>query len=252
MRRAVKLARLLTRRPWRLGLRRGVAAAVEHANALRTLDAVTVIDVGANRGQFVLAARALLPGAHVHAVEPLAAPAEVLHRVAAALGGITVHRAAVAPERGRATMQVPARTDSASLLPVGARQTRVFPGTHAVRTETVRTAPLADLVPSAVLTPPVLLKLDVQGSELDTLRASTHLLPQIDWVLCECSDVELYAGQALRPAVEAYLADHGFQPVRSDNAVTHPAFGRVQADVLFARYAVSASSPAAESAASAS
>jgi len=229
------LARLLTRWPWRLGLRRGVAAAVEHADVLRSLNAATVIDVGANRGQFALAVRALLPRAHVHAVEPLAGAAGVLERLAAAVGGITVHRAAVAPERGPATMQVPARTDSASLLPVGARQTRVFPGTRAVRTETVATAPLGELVPPERVTRPALLKLDVQGAELTVLQASAEVLACVDWVLCECSDIELYDGQALRPDVEAFLADHGFQPVRSDNAVTHPAFGRVQADVLFAR-----------------
>ena len=251
MRRGRKLARLLTRRTWRTGLAHGVAAAVEHAAVLRSLDAASVIDVGANRGQFALAARELLPGAPVHAVEPLTAPAARLDRVAAAVGGIAVHRAAVAPTRATAVMRVPKRTDSASLLPVSARQTRVFPGTHTVRAETVPTAPLRDLVPPDALTRPILVKLDVQGAELAVLRASAALLPQVDWVLCECSEVALYEGQALRPEIEAFLARHGLHPVRTDNLVTHRELGRVQADVLFARSSASSASAPADSAASA-
>lgn len=251
-RRTIKLARLLTRRTWRAGLPRGVAAAVEHTDVLRSLDAASVIDVGANRGQFALAARALLPHARIEAVEPLAAPAARLDRVAAAVGGIAVHRAAVAEAQGTAAMQVPKRTDCASLLPVGAWQTRVFPGTHAVRTEPVPAAPLADLVSMSALTRPILIKLDVQGAELTVLRGSAALLPHVDWVLCECSEVALYEGQALRPEIEAFLARHGLHPVRTDNLVTHPELGRVQADVLFARSSASSASAPADSAASAS
>ena len=249
MRRVRKLARLLTRPVWRLGLRLGVAAAVEHDAAIRRVAPAAVLDLGAHRGQFVLAVKGVRPGAAIEAVEPQADAAAVARTVADAVGGVRVHRAAVRPERGRAGLTRAARSDSSSLLPIGARQAAVFPGTHAAGRETVPAAPLADLVDAATLPRPLLLKLDVQGAELDVLRAAGPALARADGVLCECSDVTLYPGQALRPQILTVLARWGFAPVWTMNAVHAPGLGRVQADVLCVRDVTSAS--AAGSAASA-
>ncbi len=56
---ARKLAGILAVPAWRAALgRHGVAAGVEHAGVLRNLGPVrTVVDIGANRSQFALAAR---------------------------------------------------------------------------------------------------------------------------------------------------------------------------------------------------
>ena len=64
---ARKLAGILVVPAWRAALRRHrVAAGVEHARVLRNLGPVaTVVDIGANRGQFALAVRHCFPaGAH--------------------------------------------------------------------------------------------------------------------------------------------------------------------------------------------
>lgn len=58
--------------------------------------------------------------------------------------------------------------------------------------------------------------LDVQGSESLVLAGATHMLPRIGALWLEVSDRELYAGQLLRPAVEARLRSRGFALVHED------------------------------------
>ena len=82
-RRARKLLRLVADRRFRAGLGLGVAATIEHAGALAGREFASVVDVGANRGQFTLFATGLFPGARIFAFEPQPGPYAVLARIAA-------------------------------------------------------------------------------------------------------------------------------------------------------------------------
>src|SRR4051812_7539188 len=92
-----KLSILVPNGEYRRGLRAGVAAAIEHQQLLRTLDARTVLDIGANCGQFALATRACLPDARIHAFEPLPGPAEVFRKVFAGDANVALHEVAIGP-----------------------------------------------------------------------------------------------------------------------------------------------------------
>src|SRR5919106_1846196 len=83
VRRAHKLLRLMAHRRFRAGLRHGVAATIEHAGALAGRSFASVVDIGANRGQFTLFVAGLYPQARIFAFEPLPGPYAVLARIAA-------------------------------------------------------------------------------------------------------------------------------------------------------------------------
>ncbi len=59
---------------------------------------------------------------------------------------------------------------------------------------------LVDEVPAQDLAAPALLKLDVQGFELQALSGCEDLLERFARVTVECSFVALYAGQAFADA----------------------------------------------------
>ena len=80
-RKARKAARLLREREWRRGLRSGVAASIEHDRLPLRRDLRSVIDVGANRGQFALYSRVRFPAATIYCFEPLQAPRRKLERL---------------------------------------------------------------------------------------------------------------------------------------------------------------------------
>ena len=234
MRRSAKLFAILGVAPYRAALvRHRVAATVEHEAALGGLTLRTVVDVGANRGQFALFALHSFPAARIVSLEPLAAPAARFRRVFANERRITLHNAALAPETGRSTMHVSGRDDSSSLLPITAAQGRLFRGTDEIRTETVRTAPLSEFLDGSFIEEPALLKLDVQGYELEALRACGELLDKFTYICAEGSFIELDKGQVLAADLVAWLRERDYELVRSYGAVSDGHGRIIQADMLF-------------------
>ena len=78
-------------------------------------------------------------------------------------------------------------------------------------TASIRVTRLSDALPAGVIAALALLKLDVQGFELQALLwGCADVLARFAWVYVECSFMELYAGQALADAVIAWLRERGF------------------------------------------
>ena len=203
---------------------------------LRNLGAVkTVVDIGANRGQFALVARHAFPQARIVSFEPLPGPAALFRRVFDGDAGVVLVEAAIGPEPGEAVIHLSARDDSSSLLPITDTQNSLFPGTAEAGTVTICVARLADHVVDAAIASPALLKLDVQGFELATLAGCEEMLGRFAWVYVECSFMELYAGQAFADEVIAWLRERGFA-LRGVYHMAYDGQGRaIQADFLFER-----------------
>lgn len=233
--RARKLAAIAAH-PFRYAafFRHGVVPAIEHSAVLRDLNFDFVVDVGANRGQFSLVCRSLRPAARIVAFEPLAEPARIYRAVFDGDSRVRLHACALAPLRGEMTINVSGRDDSSSLLPISKVQIDNFPGTGKVGARRVMTGPLPDFVQPADLGKANLLKIDVQGFELEVLKSAESLLARFRWIYAECSFVPLYEGQALAGEIIAWLAARGFRLAGQFNP-SHARMGGglLQADLLF-------------------
>lgn len=211
----------------------GVAASVEHLEVLRGLECRTVVDIGANRGQFALAARHSFPNANIFSFEPLPDPATLFRRVFSTDSAVALHNVAIGPKTEICTMHVSGHDDSSSLLPISSLQEKIFPGTGEVEAVDVHVAPLASFVNPNDIVCSAMLKLDVQGFELDALRGCESLIDRFEWIYCECSFVELYSGQKLASDVIDWLSSKGFRL----KGMYNPSYDRdgkaIQADFLF-------------------
>jgi FkbM family methyltransferase len=222
--------------PCRALMMQRVLAASEHRGLALQASYGTVIDVGAHRGQFFVFAAALFPAARFFCVEPQPEAREVLSRVANSFSQeAEILPYAAGAESSHAELHVSARSDSSSLLPIAERgQAACFPGTQAAGTLPVEVRPLDDLLGHEDLKPPVLLKLDVQGFELEALRGARRTLARTDDVLTEGSFRELYCGQPLASHVLADLLDQGFRLV-DIGAGVRDRHGLIQTDFLMRR-----------------
>jgi FkbM family methyltransferase len=230
-----KLAHLVREREYLAALRHRVAAAVEHEHVVFGTEPRLVLDVGANRGQFALFALHRFPDADVHCFEPVPAALDTLRAVVGQHPRITIHPIALGRAAGEAMLHVSASDDSSSLLPASALLRATYPQTRQVGEVSVRTDRLDQDLPTGALRSPCLLKIDVQGFEMEVLVGATELLPHIDEILVECSFVELYGGQPLADEVIGYLFEHGFR-LRGVYGLSADDTGRsLQADLLFAR-----------------
>jgi FkbM family methyltransferase len=235
--RASKISRLL-REPqlWSgvaPGLREGVFPSLEHMSVRFGTQFGTVFDVGTSRGQFALFALARFPGAKLICFEPLPDARATARKV---LKGrdVELHGVALGSSPGETTLHVSARDDSSSLLPIGSRQTIAFPGTDETHEIAVSVAVL-DAYLDENIARPCLLKIDVQGYELDVLRGAGASLSYADEIFVEASFVELYTGQALASDVICYLAEHEFGLVDVHGVVRAADGTALQADLLFRR-----------------
>ena len=229
-----KLAAIAVRSSYRGAfLRHGVAPAIEHEAVLGGLDFDFVADVGANRGQFSLVCRRMRPQAGIAAFEPLPAPAAIYRALFRGDPRVRLHECALAPQRGEMTMHVSGREDSSSLLPISTLQSENFPGTEAVGSASVLVGPMSDFITQDDLGRQNLLKIDVQGFELEVLKSAEPLLSRFLWIYAECSSVPLYEGQALADEVIQWLKARSFDLVGRFNPSRSRDGTPLQADLLF-------------------
>ncbi|MBA3023724.1 MAG: FkbM family methyltransferase [Proteobacteria bacterium] len=208
-----------------------VMAGVEHKPVL-SRPLATVVDIGANRGQFALAARAI-SGAKVVSFEPLPEVALLYRDILFDDAAVTLHVAAIGEKSEKKQIHLSARDDSSSLLEIGSAQSEYFPGTQEVGTIEVEVGTLDQYLSKDEIVRPAMLKLDVQGYEMQALAGCRSLIGNFDYIYCECSFVELYKNQKLAGEVIGYLNSLGFGLA----GIYNPSYDRngncIQADLLF-------------------
>lgn len=202
------MAALLRVRPFSLASHRlveGIAA--------EGVEPATVVDVGANVGQFSRAALARWPAATVIAFEPLADAAVQLRQALEGFPRAEVHEVALGDEDGSVTFHPHDYTLSSSVLPV---RDEVRGRRWAVERPPIE-VPLRRLdtvLGERRLASPVLVKLDVQGLELKVLAGATGVMDQVDAVVLEQSFERFYEGQPLFTESNRFLETSGWRLAR--------------------------------------
>jgi FkbM family methyltransferase len=229
----IKLFRILKNSSYRKALLRGAAAGLEHEKILKSIECSTIIDIGANKGQFAIAARKCFPKARIISFEPLSHPAGIFEKVFSDDRNTSLYRFAISDVSGETDIHLSRREDSSSLLPIGDKQNEIFPGTYETGTEKISAKRLSEVLTTSDLAAPVLLKIDVQGFEYKVLKGCEELLESVKFIYSECSYIELYKGQVLFPEISEFLLSKGFHLVNEFNT-TYSSEGKpIQSDFLF-------------------
>lgn len=215
------------------GLLNGVAASIEHTAILKNYDFQSVVDIGANKGQFALLSRKLFPTAIVYSFEPLESARHIFSRIFSSEKRVKLYGYAIGDNNAEMMIHVSKEADSSSLLPISELQNKIYPGTYEVAQEKIKVATLDSMLKVDDINSPALLKIDVQGFESSTLAGCANLLRYFNVIYIELSFMELYRGQALADEIIYYLHQHNFSLGGIYN-VSYDAMGKaVQADFLF-------------------
>ena len=170
-------------------------------------DARRIVDGGANKGRTVDRFLTLFPQAHVCAYEPMP---RLARKLAKRLGGqprVSVRPAALGSCADSLCLNVlESATCSSLLAPTGIRDK------HAGKPMGVAQTIQVDVVclDCELDAPPDILKLDLQGYELEALRGAEAILRGVAAVLCEVSFTDLYEGQPRGGEVIDWLTGRGF------------------------------------------
>jgi len=210
----------------------GVFAGTEHFPILSS-NLRTIIDIGANKGQFALACRERAPFARIISFEPLKAPAKIFKALFINDAKVHLNEVAIGSRIQRSFIHVSAHDDSSSLLPIGANQVALYPGTQEKESIEIDVAPLSSYLMPGDIESPAMLKLDVQGFEMEVLKGCESIIEKFDFIYCECSFIELYSGQRLAYEIIEWLHQRQFKFIGIFN-VSYDVKGQsIQADFLF-------------------
>jgi FkbM family methyltransferase len=171
-----------------------------------------VLDVGAHEGWFFHCWKDWCPAAVIHAFEP--AP-EAFANVTRHYGGqpdITINNVGVASVPGSLELNVMSESavSNSFLRPVEATWDEVQYRTGTITTRTVPVTTLDAYCREKNIDAVYLIKIDVQGFELEVLKGAEQTLAITDYVFVESAIRPLYEGAPRFTDVYTYLDRHGF------------------------------------------
>jgi len=134
-----------------------------------------LFDVGGNIGEWTLAAKQLWPEARVHVFEPSASHVERLRSALTGVSDVSINPVALGAQAGEATLYKDADiTGLASMT----RRDLTHVGLLMELSETIRVETLDAYCASHAIAAIDMLKIDVEGHELDVLKGAVSMLDQ--------------------------------------------------------------------------
>jgi FkbM family methyltransferase len=182
------------------------------ARTLDTYEIDTILDIGANVGQYATMVRRAGFGGRIISCEPLNGAFGQLSGRARRDDQWTVLQTAVGREPGTTTINVSANSFSSSVRPMTDAHVTNAPGSEYISTEVVDVTTVAELVKEHSVVPGrTLLKIDTQGFEDEVLAGAGDHIDEFAAIQLELSMVELYEGQTLFDDHYALMRDHGLR-----------------------------------------
>jgi FkbM family methyltransferase len=187
-----------------------------------------IVDVGASRGVWTLECMSVFPEASYFLVDPLEQNWPFLESLTRSRDSIKAWKGALGTNEGYLPMHI--HGDQSSFL-----ESEYSAIQEPCRIE-VEIRPLDSFLGS-MLKPPDLIKLDVQGFELEVLRGAERCMSNSEVILSEVSFYETYKGCPLAHEVISFLGERGFRIFDICAYVQRPYDGALfQSDIVFAKH----------------
>lgn len=189
------------------------------------LDPASCLDIGANVGAWAKEARSVWPEASIMMIEANPKCEPMLK-----LAGLPYIMQALGKERDRKRFYMQPGTDTGTGNSFYRENTVFFEHPDWMDLDI---APLDEVLPGATFD---LLKIDVQGAEIDVLQGAEDILSKAKAVIMELALTNYNEGAPLRDFVVGYMRAKGFLNVRNLEDIVHPITREVvQIDALFTR-----------------
>ena len=197
----------------------------------------TVIDVGANNGQYGRELRKFGYRGRIVSYEPLSEAFAALTSSTAADPHWSAHQLALGPQTGSAAINVAANSWSSSLLAMLPKHLESAPESAYVRTEQVRVSTLDEQCVAQNIDPNhAFLKIDAQGYTVPILDGGQQMMRALRGLQVEMSLVSLYEGEVLIEDIIVRLRSAGLVPVMIKPEFTDRLSGQqLQVDGIFLR-----------------
>ncbi|MFN0049479.1 MAG: FkbM family methyltransferase [Cytophagales bacterium] len=179
----------------------------------------SVIDIGANQGQFALKINSAIKPAVIYCFEPTTVAFTSLEKNTRIFNNIKRLQIGIGDSNKKMEININSYSPSSSILALSNYHKNSYPDFLETTTETIQIATLDSLVADqkVKLTSTTLLKIDVQGFEKFVLLGAKQSLKVLKMVYLEVSFIEMYANQPLFGEVYDFLIAENFVFIGADN-----------------------------------
>lgn len=210
-------------------------------NSIKQKKIKTIIDVGANEGQF--ATKIINNGfeGNIISFEPLSSAHKRLLKIVKSFNNqnkvnwIVEKRIAIGNKKKKTIINISGNSESSSILKILPKHTSLKPASVTVGKEYVMMKKMDDYLDIVLRqNGPYLLKIDTQGYEMEVLKGSKNVLNIVSYLLVEVSLVELYQGQKLLKDILDFLSKKNFKIWSVDRVMGNKKTGQTyQLDIFF-------------------
>ena len=236
--------RLLKKLLWKVGYDVNVFSPTKHSlsrrkHIIHQNRVKTVLDVGANAGQWATQLRNDLGYAHrIISFEPLNNAFQALQAVANKDAQWDVLQLALGRESGKVDINVANNSQSSSMLQMMDAHVASAPESQYIGTESIEVRRLDAIFQDlAIDSSPIYLKIDTQGFEEHVVDGAAGVLDRIDLIQLELSLVQLYEGEPLLETMCAKMRGLGYDVIAlEESGFSDPETGHLlQVDAIFKR-----------------
>lgn len=198
----------------------------------------TILDVGANTGQFALRLNQLLPQARLYSFEPLKDCYIELLKNTKHISRFRAFNFALGDENTESQIYRNAYSQSSSFLRMEKLHVEAFPATKDYAMEKVNIRRLDDVAEEIDIVENLLIKIDVQGFEDRVIRGGEKTVRRAAILIVETSFVPLYKEQLLFENICEKLKQLGFEFNGAEDTLRNPNNGRIlQCNSIFTKAA---------------
>lgn len=230
IKRITKLLKLIKNKTWRKGLFNKIAANIELEDLIKDLKFETIIDVGSNKGQFILLIEGLYKNKNIYSFEPIDEIFKKQKDFFQYKQNIYFFNFGIGSAKSTKDFYITNRKDSSSFLQVKDLKSDDYK-VKENRSTIIKT--LDDVFTNINLIKHILLKIDVQGYELEVLKGSKNLLKKIKYIIVETSQNKLYSNQPVKEDVIEFLNQNNFVKHRENQPTKIKNYNIIQSDILF-------------------
>jgi len=233
MKKIVKLIKLLRSQLWIKGLFFGIPANTELEELISDIDTPeTIIDIGSNKGQFILLIEKNFPQKMIYSFEPIL---EMINKQKIFFKdnkNIKYYNLGLGNAKENKNFLITSRMDSSSFLKISNKDNGN--NNYDIKEERkLEIDKLDNILGDAKLKRPILIKIDVQGFELETLKGASKILLNVDYIILEVSSSEMYKNQPTEDVLVDYLRNYNFEIFKSNNWIKIKKTNFVQRDIIF-------------------
>jgi FkbM family methyltransferase len=195
--------------------------------------AQVIVDGGAAYGDMTKLFLDLYPNAIVHAIEPNPHFVQHLQKNFGQHPRVVIHAVALGSTNGTTPFNVLNKPDSSSILLPSDLNHRYHPNELATSQQiNVPLCRLDDLIGDTI----DIIKLDLQGYELEALKGSVRHLQKVRALTTEIEFVSLYQSQPLFGDIDVFLRQHGLNLHNLYELWTQPDGQLTAGDALYLRH----------------